>query len=104
MKNDKIKIADLGTAKNLENSVVRSFSKGTREYRSPELLSMFNVTFTTDVWSAGIVFYEMITFKLPFSNDHEILNNKIPDLDSNVPPLFQTLINRYNIYRFHLKL
>jgi serine/threonine protein kinase len=93
--NEKIKIADLGTAKNLEQSVVRSYDKGTRVYRSPEMLKKIFVTFNTDVWSAGIVFYEMIEFKLPFDNNDEILNDKIPNLDSDMPGLFQFLIIRY---------
>jgi serine/threonine protein kinase len=93
--NEKIKIADLGTAKNLEQSVVRSYDKGTREYRSPEMLKKIFVTFNTDVWSAGVVFYEMIEFKLPFDNNDEILNAKIPNLDSDMPGLFQFLIIRY---------
>jgi len=97
LNNDKIKLADLGTTKNLEHTVVRSFGKGTREYRSPELLNrkINYVTFNTDVWSAGIVFYELITFKLPFKDDAEILNAKIPNLDSDVPSLFRFLINKY---------
>jgi len=95
LNNDKIKIADLGTAKNLLHTVVRSSGKGTREYRSPELLNRnINVTFNTDVWSAGIVFYEFITFTLPFNSEDKILYNKIPDLGSDAPGLFKFLINK----------
>jgi len=96
--NDKIKIADLGTAKNLKNSIVKSYGKGTREYRSPEMLKKNFVTFNTDVWSAGIVFYEMIEFKLLFDCDYEILNAKILNLDSDMPGLFQFLIIRYKAF------
>jgi serine/threonine protein kinase len=51
-----------------------------------------NIKLKTDVWSLGIVIYELITLKRPFENQNEILNAKIPDFDSNVPYLFKDII------------
>jgi serine/threonine protein kinase len=103
LKNGKIKIADLGSAKNLENTIERTSNKGTRLYRSPEKCKFFeenkklNVTFKTDVWSAGIVFYELITFKLPFEELSNKTSLEAPILPQDVPCLFQSLINKYKI-------
>ena len=51
-----------------------------------------NIKLKTDVWSLGIVIYELITLNRPFKDQNEILNAKIPDFDSNVPNLFKELI------------
>jgi len=101
LKNDKIKIADLGTAKNLEGTLARTSNQGTRIYSSPEMYQLsigdttINITFKTDVWSAGIVFYELITFERPFTLNElfKETNLKAPNLHPDLPCLFQSLIN-----------
>ena len=98
MKNDKIKIADLGTAKNLDGTLARTFNQGTRIYSSPEMCiggRKINITFNTDVWSAGIVFYELIAFERPFTLNElfKETNLKATNLHPDLPCLFQSLIN-----------
>ena len=51
-----------------------------------------NIKLKTDVWSLGIVIYEIITLKRPFENQNEILNEKIPEFKTNIPDLFKDLI------------
>ena len=51
-----------------------------------------NVKLNTDVWSIGIVIYELIKLKRPFNQTHEVLNNSVSDLDSNVPVEFKNLV------------
>ncbi len=104
MKNDKIKIADLGSAKNLEKTIERTSNKGTRLYRSPEKCKFFeedkkfNVTFKTDVWSAGIVFYELIILPSKLDNKMDL---EAPKLQQDVACLFQSLIYQYKIFFFN---
>jgi len=75
---------------------------GSPVYMSPEMLKFqydnkVNIKFNTDVWSYGIVIYELITLKRPFRTDHEIINSKVPDLDSD---LFKDLIKEYISFLF----
>jgi len=77
---------------------------GSPPYMSPEMLKIqlddrINVKLNTDVWSIGIVIYELIKLKRPFKDMYEILNSRLPDLDSNVPDLFKNLVKEY-IYKF----
>jgi len=101
LKNDTIKIADLGLAKNLtgNKTKVRSFV-GSPKYWSPEMIKFkldktINITFKTDIWSIGIVIYELLTLKRPFQNDNEILS-----LDT---PNFIHLIHDYNVFHNYHK-
>jgi serine/threonine-protein kinase len=42
---------------------------GTPAYMSPEQLSASGVTSATDLYAAGVTFYECVTRKLPFDGD-----------------------------------
>jgi len=73
-----------GTAKNLENSVVATCADSP-VYMIPEMHKFqndknVNIKFNTDVWSLRIVIYELITLSRPFQNEHEILNDNLPNL------------------------
>lgn len=54
-------------------------------YKSPELHyfnydTIINVNNKTDIWSIGIILYELIKIDIPFKNLNEVLNNDIPDI------------------------
>jgi len=99
LKNNQIKLSDLGLAKHLEKENVKTWS-GTPIYMSPEMLKFrlnnkINVTLQTDVWSIGIVIYELITLKRPFKNEEEIQAlNQSEIKDDSIPDLFKELINK----------
>jgi serine/threonine protein kinase len=59
-----VKITDFGLVKALDE-VVMGFA-GTKEYASPEQFSRQEVDSRSDVYSFGIVFYEMLTGMIPF--------------------------------------
>jgi serine/threonine protein kinase len=67
-----VKIMDFGLAKVRGGSQVtkEGTTVGTAAYMSPEQARGDEVDHRTDIWSFGVVLYEMITGKLPFKGDY----------------------------------
>jgi serine/threonine protein kinase/tetratricopeptide (TPR) repeat protein len=70
---DEVKILDFGLAKLAgQTRLTKTGSTvGTIAYMSPEQTKGEMVDQRTDIWSLGVVMYEMLTGKLPFGGDYE---------------------------------
>ena len=67
------KILDFGLAKSLNDPGVTKIGTtiGTASYMSPEQAKGADINHQSDIWSLGVVMYQMITGKAPFEGDYE---------------------------------
>lgn len=60
---------------------------GTPIYMSPQVLAQKNYTDKTDIWSLGILFYELLFAKLPYyGSNEEALYKVIMKSPLSIPP------------------
>ena len=94
-----VKILDFGLAKLAgQVQITKEVSTlGTIAYMSPEQCSGAEVDHRTDIWSLGVLFYEMLTGRLPFKGDYEqaviyaILNEKPVPIRKNNPDISEEM-------------
>lgn len=99
----KIKIMDFGLAKigHDDQSTTIDSTSGTVAYMSPEQIRGESVDHRSDIWSFGVVLYELLSGEMPFSGDYNqaivysILNENPSPLDSpNTNKSIQKIIEK----------
>ena len=100
-----VKLLDFGIAKLTDQTgVTRTGSTvGTAPYMAPEHIAGHAIDERADVWSLGVVLYELVTGKRPFSGDNalaimrSITEDQPPlpgSLRSDVPPALDAIVER----------
>src|SRR3989339_230672 len=104
-KDGQVKIMDFGIAKLKGSSGLTKtgMSVGTISYMSPEQVQGVGVDQRSDIWSLGVVFYELLTGELPFKTEHDaaliymISNEDITppsSLDRKIPNQIDTIVKK----------
>src|SRR5258707_15104638 len=104
---DAIKLIDFGIAANVGSKrlTFAKFSQtmGTPDYISPEQVKGKRGDSRSDIYALGVMLYEMLTGKVPFSGanafiimNDRLLNNPVPprELDPTISPQLQEIIYR----------
>ena len=80
---NQIKLIDFGAARVFDGgSNVASTYAGTQTYMNPEILQGKKYSFASDLWSMGVIVYEMMTLKFLFeASTFQELQKKIIDKD-----------------------
>lgn len=96
-----LKVTDFGIARAISSATITHTNSvmGSVHYLSPEQARGGHVTYKSDIYSLGIVLYEMVTGVLPFSGDTAVsiaikhLQNEVPSARNKVPSLPQSVEN-----------
>lgn len=78
LENDKVKIMDFGLARPESSNLTKKGTPiGTPVYMSPEQIRGLKVDKRTDIFSFGVLFYELLTYRTPFEGDNIAVISKI---------------------------
>jgi len=101
--NDWVKLLDFGIARSVRDTRLTSLGEifGTPEYMAPEQGATTEVGPAADLYSMGIIFFEMISGRLPFDAPNapmllvKHMNDPVPHVSSvkkDVPPALDALV------------
>ena len=100
----RVKITDFGIAMALNNNELTQTNSvmGSVHYLPPEQASGSGSTIKSDIYSLGILMYELITGKVPFKGDNAVeiaikqMKDPIPSVCAQNPEIPQSIEKRKN--------
>ena len=102
VEDDRVKVMDFGIARLDQSNITQSgVALGTPNYISPEQLKSQPINRRSDIFSLGVVFYEMLTKQKPFKGEtisaliYSILHTTPPppsEINLDVPRIFDKII------------
>jgi serine/threonine-protein kinase len=99
LQRDTPRLADFGIARTIKTTAQSSKVVGTFAYMAPEAFDGKRNE-QTDIWSAGIIFYQLLTGDLPFSQTDTaslikaIMLDDIPPLPDSIPRYVREVVQR----------
>ena len=110
MKNGQVKLGDFGIAKCLNQTIDKAKTYvGTPYYLSPEIINSQPYDFKSDIWSLGVLLYEMCALKMPFDASNlpqlyiKIINCNYPPLSdfysNDLKKLIKSMLNETSLKR-----
>ena len=98
-KEGKVKVTDFGIAKAATSNTITSNVMGSVHYTSPEQARGGYSDERSDIYSMGIVMYELLTGKLPYKGDNAVeialkhLKEPLPSIREELPNIPQSVEN-----------
>ena len=97
-----VKLLDFGIAKVAEQTALTrtGTTLGTLAYMAPELFVNQPADVRSDIWALGVVLYEMIAGRPPFTGDHDvavmraIADGQAPSLRPETPAAVQAIVDK----------
>ena len=114
MKDGRVKLGDFGIAKCLNQTIDKAKTYvGTPYYLSPEIINSQPYDFKSDIWSLGVLLYEVCALKMPFDASNlpqlyiKIITCKYPPLSNKYSKelhlLVKSMLNETSIKRPNIK-
>jgi len=116
MENDDLVLGDFGFSKILSNTLAMCQTQiGTPYYLSPEVAQNKPYSFASDLWSMGIVIFELMTLKKPFNGQgleqliKNIINSRLPSFSPSqnryisLQPIVTGLLQKKPVSRLKIK-
>jgi serine/threonine-protein kinase len=104
LKNGKVKVTDFGIAKAISSTQTKSgIVLGTPNYMSPEQVNGQKIDGRSDLFSLGVVFFELLTGQVPFHGKNmtnllyqitQVRHPSARDINPKVPKVCDQIINK----------
>jgi len=99
LKDGLVKVTDFGIARAVAGSKTRTgIIKGTPYYMSPEQTKGTKIAGPSDIFSLGVVFYQLLTGRLPFTGESlATITYQITTVDPEPPTKYNNKINKATV-------